>query len=66
MFVFWFNTFFLEHGVTLNHPEGGGTKTVSTSPQEGEVRYYVLHKYELDKANKDKKHKFFPEQFKVS
>ena len=25
MFVFWFNTFFLKHGVTLTHPEGGGT-----------------------------------------
>ena len=25
MFVFWFNTYFLKHGVTLTHPEGGGT-----------------------------------------
>jgi len=25
MFVFWFNTYFLEHGVTLKHPDGAGT-----------------------------------------
>lgn len=64
MCVFWFNTFFLKHGVTLDHPEGGGI--IEKSNGKDEVRYYELHKKELDKANKDKKHKFFPENFKVT
>ncbi|XP_057297708.1 phosphatidylinositol 3,4,5-trisphosphate 3-phosphatase and dual-specificity protein phosphatase PTEN-like isoform X2 [Hydractinia symbiolongicarpus] len=63
MCVFWFNTFFLKHGVTLDHPEGGGI--IEKSKGTDEVRYYELHKKELDKANKDKKHKFFPENFKI-
>lgn len=63
MCVFWFNTFFLKHGVTLDHPEGGGI--IEKSNGKDEVRYYELHKKELDKANKDKKHKFFPENFKI-
>lgn len=64
MFVFWFNTFFLEHGITLKYPDGGGIKTGKDNNGE-EYRTYTLDQSELDKANKDKKHKFFPKGFQV-
>lgn len=65
MFVFWFNTYFLEHGVTLNHPKGGGTTTTHKNQNGDEFRTYELTQHEIDKANKDKKNKFFPPEFKV-
>jgi len=64
MFVFWFNTFFLKHGVTLTHPEGGGTITTART-EKGDIITYSLEQDELDKANKDKKHKFFPQGFRI-
>jgi len=58
MFVFWLNTFFLEMGMNKienNHAQHNGE----------DVDTFQYEKHELDKANKDKKHKFFPEQFKI-
>nr|XP_047124178.1 phosphatidylinositol 3,4,5-trisphosphate 3-phosphatase and dual-specificity protein phosphatase PTEN [Hydra vulgaris] len=58
MFVFWFNTTFLEHDITQTLP--------ITSDKNDNVKRILFSKNELDKANKDKKHKFFPENFKLS
>ena len=66
MLVFWFNTNFLELGVTLKHPDGGGIDEIGTDDQGNRVVQYEITKFHLDKCNKDKKHKLFPENFKVS
>ena len=67
MFIFWFNTFFVKSGFTPDKPDGGGEKTVVKSFDDGsDVREFWLGKEDLDKANKDKKHKIFPTDFKVS
>ena len=66
MFIFWFNTFFVRHGYTPDHPDGGGERNVDLRTREGsEIRFFILEKEDLDKANKDKKHKNFPADFKV-
>ncbi|XP_065684049.1 uncharacterized protein LOC101239852 isoform X3 [Hydra vulgaris] len=58
MFVFWFNTTFLEYDITSTHPV--------TYNKNDNIKCILFSKNELDKANKDKKHKFFPENFKLS
>ncbi|XP_065653918.1 phosphatidylinositol 3,4,5-trisphosphate 3-phosphatase and dual-specificity protein phosphatase PTEN-like isoform X2 [Hydra vulgaris] len=58
MFVFWFNTTFLEYDTTSARP--------ITNNKNDNVKHILFSKNELDKANKDQKHKFFPENFKVS
>lgn len=66
MLVFWFNTYFLELGVTLTHPDGDGVMELGEDEQGNRVIQYEISKINLDKANKDKKHKYSPATFKVS
>ena len=67
MFIFWLNTFFVKSGYTPDKPDGGGEKNVVEKDQEGtEFRVFTLSKEDLDKANKDKKHKIYPPEFKVN
>jgi len=65
MLVFWFNTYFLERGVTFSHPDGGGIKQMGLDVNGDKVIDYTIEKSYLDKANKDKKHKLFPDTFAV-
>lgn len=65
MFVFWFNTYFLERGVTLNSPNGGGVMDIGKDENGDRVIAYTIPKCYLDKANKDKRHRLFPESFAV-
>ena len=66
MFIFWFNTYFVKCGYTPDKPDGGGEKNVESTDKEGsEYRTFTLSKEDLDKANKDKKHKIYPPEFKV-
>ena len=60
MFVFWFNTFFLEQGINQ-------VSSKSSELKDGhEVHAFEYTKAELDKANKDRKDKLFPAGFRVS
>ena len=66
MFIFWFNTYFVKCGYTPDKPDGGGEKNFEYTDEEGsEHRTFTLSKEDLDKANKDKKHKIYPPEFKV-
>ena len=66
MFIFWFNTFFMKSGYTPDKPDGGGEKNVIERHSDGsEIRTFSFGKEDLDKANKDKKHKEYPQNFKV-
>jgi len=65
MLVFWFNTYFLERGVSFTQPDGGGVKEMPQQENGDRVIEYTINKLYLDKANKDKKDKLFPENFAV-
>jgi len=66
MFIFWFNTYFVKCGYTPDKPDGGGEKNFEYTDEEGsEHRTFTLSKEDLDKANKDKKHKIYPPEFKL-
>ncbi len=67
MFIFWFNTYFVKCGYTPDKPDGGGEKNIIEKNDDGsELRNFSLSKEDLDKANKDKKHKIYPPDFHVS
>eukprot|EP00794_Sanderia_malayensis_P016826 gene16826-18524_t len=64
--IFWFNTFFVKCGYTPDKPDGGGEKNVIEKNEDGsELRRLSLAKEDLDKANKDKKHKVYPPDFRM-
>ena len=66
MFIFWFNTYFVKCGYTPDKPDGGGEKDVVERGGDGsEYRIFTLRKEDLDKANKDKKHKTYQHDFQV-
>lgn len=68
MFIFWFNTFFVKAGYTPDKPDGGGERNIVGEDRRTdgfEYRTFTLSKEDLDKVNKDKKHKVYPPDFKV-
>ena len=65
MLVLWFNTYFVERGVTYTHPDGGGVKEVCTNDNGDRVVEYTVDKCYIDRANKDKKDKLFPGDFAI-
>ncbi|XP_065051330.1 phosphatidylinositol 3,4,5-trisphosphate 3-phosphatase and dual-specificity protein phosphatase PTEN-like [Rhopilema esculentum] len=67
MFIFWFNTFFVKSGYTPDKPDGGGEKNAIERYSDGsEIRTFSFGKEDLDKANKDKKHKVYLQNFKLT
>lgn len=66
IFIFWFNTFFVKCGYTPDSPDGGAEKNLIEKNEDGsELRTFSLSKEDLDKANKDKRHKIYPQDFQV-
>ena len=65
MLVIWFNTYFVERGVTFVCPNGGGVREVQRDEDGGRILEYTIDKPYIDKANKDKKDKLFPSDFQV-
>ncbi|XP_061167290.1 phosphatidylinositol 3,4,5-trisphosphate 3-phosphatase and dual-specificity protein phosphatase PTEN-like [Saccostrea echinata] len=66
MFQFWFNTFFVGKD-DYNPPSqySNGKSPTTEDPRVSKYLTLTLSKAELDKANKDKSHKFFSPNFKV-
>ena len=71
MFHFWFNTYFVQDKES-QHFSNGSTSYHETSNGEGHslrnpnLLTLTLTKDELDRANRDKSHKIFSPDFKVS
>lgn len=64
MFHFWFNTFFVQEH-QKKHQNGAPSNCSSGSYEHNETLSLTFTKNELDRANKDKAHKFFSPNFKV-
>ncbi|RUS78041.1 hypothetical protein EGW08_014216, partial [Elysia chlorotica] len=65
MFHFWFNTFFVREA-EKNHQNGVSTSFSSGGFEHNEILSLTFTKSELDRANKDKAHRLFSPNFKVS
>nr|XP_011431707.2 phosphatidylinositol 3,4,5-trisphosphate 3-phosphatase and dual-specificity protein phosphatase PTEN [Crassostrea gigas]XP_011431709.2 phosphatidylinositol 3,4,5-trisphosphate 3-phosphatase and dual-specificity protein phosphatase PTEN [Crassostrea gigas]XP_011431710.2 phosphatidylinositol 3,4,5-trisphosphate 3-phosphatase and dual-specificity protein phosphatase PTEN [Crassostrea gigas]XP_034314583.1 phosphatidylinositol 3,4,5-trisphosphate 3-phosphatase and dual-specificity protein phosphat len=66
MFQFWFNTFFVgkdDYNTPSQYTNGKGPTMEELSVSKS--LFSTLSKAELDKANKDKSHRFFSPNFKV-
>ena len=66
MFQFWFNTFFVgkdDYSIPFQY-SNGKTPTMEGLSVSKQLNL-TLSKAELDKANKDKSHRFFSPNFKV-